>query len=145
MSPFRCDLCSLSGDDLKRNENMLKKLSGLDNEAKQLYSFGLRSQSIQKMEQMLELVDENLDQFCTEVTPLETFGTNCLLIFPFQLPLIYFYSALAAFKQGEKEKGMMYRNKALTAAAAISKNYQKLVLELCRSEAGELPDIMENL
>ena len=59
---------------------------------------------------------------------------------------MYFYSGvLAVFKAGEKEKGMMYRNKSLNAAAAISKNYQKLILELCRSEAGELPAIMENL
>ena len=52
---------------------MLKKLSGLHIEAKQLYSFGLRSQSLQKMEQLLELVEENLDQFCTDVRPPETF------------------------------------------------------------------------
>ena len=52
---------------------------------------------------------------------------------------------MTAFEAGEKEKGKMYRNKSLNAAAAISKNYQKLILELCRSEAGELPDIMENL
>ena len=78
---FRCDLCSLSGEDLRRNENMLKKLSSLLNEAKQLYRVGLRRQGQQKLEQLLELVEENLDQFCKEVRTL--LKIDCFLIFPF--------------------------------------------------------------
>ena len=36
---FRCDLCSLSGEDLRRNENMRKKLRSLLDEGKQLGNF----------------------------------------------------------------------------------------------------------
>ena len=52
---------------------------------------------------------------------------------------------MLAFAVGETEKGMMYRNKALNAAAAISKNYQKIILQLCRSKAGEFPAVLKNL
>ena len=60
---------------------MLKKLSSLHNEAKQLFSIGLRSQSLLKKEQLLELVEENLDQFCTDVRPPESFENLLLLNF----------------------------------------------------------------
>ena len=109
---------------------MRRKLRSMLDEVMQLKSIGLHSQSQQKMDQHLELVEENFDQFCTEVRTLETFGTDFFSMFPFQLPSMYFCGALTAFAVGEEEKGMMYRTKSLNAAAAISKNYQKIILKL---------------
>ena len=67
---FRCDLCSLIGEELEKNEELRKELFHLETVADNLYDLGLSGQGLEKLEEKLELMEKHWEGFCMEVPPL---------------------------------------------------------------------------
>ena len=64
---FRCDLCSLTGEELERNEDLRKELFNMERVADDLYDVGLNEQGLEKVEQQVELMEKRWEEFCMQV------------------------------------------------------------------------------
>ena len=110
--------------------------------ADNLYDVGLNGQGLEKLEQNVELMEKHWREFCMEVQPFKSYlGSKTSLVF--QFPKVYYRCELAAIEAGEKEKAQLYRKKSLEAAGAISKNYQRIMLESGRKGAEDLAAMIE--
>ena len=67
--PPRCDLCALSGEDLEKNEELRRRLMNLEKEAANLFGRGMKLQGLRKIEQKMEIMEKNWDEFGLLVRP----------------------------------------------------------------------------
>ena len=64
---FRCELCSLTEEELEQNEELRKEISNLERVADNLYDVGMYGQGLEKLEQKVELMERHWEEFCLEV------------------------------------------------------------------------------
>ena len=62
--PPRCELCGLSGEELEKNEQLRRRLMNLEREYVNLQGEGLKTQGLRKIEQKMEMMEKNWDEFC---------------------------------------------------------------------------------
>ena len=78
---FRCELCSLTEEELEQNEELRTEIFNLERVADNLYDVGLNGQGLQKLEQKVELMEQHWKEFCMEVTLWNNFSGLKLLWF----------------------------------------------------------------
>ena len=61
--PPRCELCALSGEELEKNEQLRRRLMNLEREYVNLQGEGLKTQGLRKIEQKMEMMEKNWDEF----------------------------------------------------------------------------------
>ena len=66
---LRCELCMLSGDELEKNEELRRRLMNLERESVKLSVRGMKAGSLKKIEQKMEMMEKNWDEFGHLVRP----------------------------------------------------------------------------
>ena len=66
---LRCELCMLSGDELEKNEELRRRLMNLERESVNLFRRGMKAESLRKIEQKMEIMEKNRDEFSLQVKP----------------------------------------------------------------------------
>ena len=68
--PRRCELCALSGEELRKDEDLRMQLTNMEEEYFFLLGRGQKFGAMTRMEQRIELMEQNWDKFSNQVATL---------------------------------------------------------------------------
>ena len=60
-------MCSLSGEDLRRDEDLRKELKSKDEKCKDLWECSMFDQALEILKEKVELMEANRDKFSNQV------------------------------------------------------------------------------
>ena len=64
---MRCQLCSLSGEDLRKDEDLRKELQSKDEKWRSFCDSGMFDRAIEILREKLQLIEANKDKFNNQV------------------------------------------------------------------------------